>query len=55
MLRLNPIVELDGARYHVATENAAALKMTEFGPTVGNLSEYGEEIQRAFDFLTVGF
>lgn len=53
--RLNPVVELGGKRYYIATENAAALKMTEFGPNVGSLADYGDEIQGALDFLTVGF
>ena len=31
ILRLNPIIDLDGVPYQVATENAAALKLAEFG------------------------
>lgn len=52
---LNPIFEVDGARYVMMTQLIASAPPAEFEGPVWSLSLYRDEIVRALDTLLIGF
>ncbi|MCX8085274.1 MAG: CcdB family protein [Rhodocyclaceae bacterium] len=55
MLRLNPIVLIDGQRFHLRIQDIAAVPRRLLKTPVANLSSQREEILAAIDFLFTGF
>lgn len=53
--RLNPIVEVEGSRYVLATQFIAVVPHREIGATVVDLRKRSDEITAALDFLFQGF
>jgi toxin CcdB len=53
--KLNPVVRLDGQEYFLATQEMAAVNIRVLGAKVASLSECGDEILAAVDFLISGF
>ena len=49
-----PVVEIDGARYVMVTQSAAALRRGDLGQVVMSLADRRHEIMNAFDFLLTG-
>ena len=54
ILRLNPIVHIDGKPYYLAVQEMTALRTKTLGPKVTSLEERRSEIIAAIDFLTTG-
>jgi toxin CcdB len=54
MLRLNPIIQIDGERYFLATQEMAAVKLNLLGAKVASLQDRRDEIVAAIDFLITG-
>ncbi len=52
---LSPQFEIQGALYTLLTPQLAGIAMSDLGPAVHNLSDYGFEIIKAVDFLFTGF
>lgn len=53
--RLNPIFEINGEQYVMATQFASAVPLGELGKPVANLEPRFEEITVALDMLFQGF
>jgi toxin CcdB len=51
MLRLNPVVEIEGQRYLVAIQEMAALRAKSLGEKVASLEAERDAIVGAIDFL----
>ena len=51
ILRLNPVVEIDGQRYLLAVQEMSALRMKSLGAKVASLEARRDEIVAAIDFL----
>jgi toxin CcdB len=52
--RLNPIIEIAGAEYVMATQLASALHRKELGEVIASLADRGLEITGALDVLISG-
>ena len=52
ILRLNPVVEIDGANYYLAVQEMTAVRSKALGKKVASLAEYRDQIIAAIDFLT---
>lgn len=52
--RLNPIFELRGVRYVLATQLALSIEVGQLGPRIGSLIEHEYDIGRAIDILLGG-
>jgi toxin CcdB len=55
VVRLNPVVEIDGADYLVRVQDIATVPRRMLQQRVANLSAQREEILAALDFLFTGF
>ncbi|NWG30267.1 MAG: CcdB family protein [Rhodocyclaceae bacterium] len=55
VLRLNPLVFIDGQRFHLRVQDLAAVPRRLLKAPVANLSNQREEILAAIDFLFTGF
>jgi toxin CcdB len=55
VLRLNPVVTVDGIEYVVLTQYASAVAVGELSAPIASLREHYDAIRDAFDFLTTGF
>lgn len=51
---LNPVFEIDGARYYLAAQQLSAVELKELGDKVGSLAAQRREIVNALDFLLTG-
>lgn len=54
ILRLNPILQIGGERYYLATQEMAAVRVQVLGTKVAVLNSYRDEIIAAVDFLITG-
>lgn len=54
ILRLNPIVEIDGVKYYLAVQEMAAVRASTLGTKVASLNKHRDQIIAAIDFLTTG-
>jgi toxin CcdB len=54
ILRLNPILQIGGERYYLATQEMAAVRVQLLGTKVAALSNYRDEIISAIDCLITG-
>ncbi len=53
---LNPIVDIDGARYMFVAQSLATLTLGEMGQYVGSLKrDYADAFAYALDILLTGF
>jgi toxin CcdB len=52
--RLNPVFEIDGEKYVMATQFASAIQRKEMGEIVASLAHRGLEITAALDVLIGG-
>lgn len=52
--RLNPVFEISGKSYVMATQYAAAITLREVGPIVASLADKDREIMNALDILLTG-
>jgi toxin CcdB len=52
--RLNPAFEIEGDRYLMVTQFAAAIELRELGPRVASLADHDREIMNALDLLISG-
>lgn len=55
VLRLNPMVSMDGTQYLLLTQELAAIHRRQLKPCLGNLSAYRNDIITAIDFLFTGY
>ncbi len=55
VLRLNPIVKIDGTEHFLRPQEMAAIATRSLKTPVANLSAQREEILAALDFLFTGF
>jgi toxin CcdB len=55
VLRLNPLMQIDGETYFLRTQELAAITTRSLKNPVANLSIQREEILAALDFLFTGF
>lgn len=53
--RLNPIFDIDGARYVLATQFLSAVRIRDLGPPQDNLLPQADAITNALDMLMQGF
>lgn len=53
--RLNPVVDIDGSRFRIATQFLRAIERRELKDYVGSLAAYEYEIKAALDMLISGF
>ena len=53
--RLNPVFDIGGIRYVMATPLLAAVPVTELEPSQANLSMHHDQIVAALDMLFQGF
>lgn len=51
---LNPVFEINGASYLMATQLLAAIDRAELRPAIGSLDAYHDTITRALDVLLHG-
>ena len=54
VLRLNPVVEIEGKRYFIALQGAATVRVKALGAKVASLENRRDEIVAAIDFLVTG-
>lgn len=54
VLRLNPVIEIEGKRYLVVLQGAATVRVKSLGPKVASLEKWRDEIVAAMDFLITG-
>jgi toxin CcdB len=54
ILRLNPVVQIEGERYYLAMQEMSALRVKSLGPAVASLERIRTEIIAAIDFLITG-
>jgi toxin CcdB len=52
--RLNPVFEIDGVAFTLATQLATAVHRNELGGTIASLDARGQEIVSAIDMLVTG-
>lgn len=55
MLRLNPLVSIDGQEFHVRVQDVATVPRRMLKGKVANLSAQRDEILAALDFLFTGY
>jgi len=55
VLRLNPVIQVDGAEYFLRLQELAAIATRSLRHPITNLSAQREEILAALDFLFTGF
>ena len=55
MLRLNPLVIIDGQEFHVRVQDIATVPRRLFKHPVANLSLHRDDILAALDFLFTGY
>jgi len=55
VLRLNPLVQIDGTEYFLRPQELAAIATRSLKNPVANLSPQRDEILAALDFLFTGF
>jgi toxin CcdB len=53
--RLNPVFVIEGQRYLMKTQFAAAVRLRELGPVITSLDEQGATIMAALDMLITGY
>jgi toxin CcdB len=53
--RLNPLFEIEGKSYILATASLAAIRSQDLGDFVTSFSTYRDDIIAAVDFLVTGF
>lgn len=51
---LNPVFDLDGERYVMATQFLTAVPRKDLGPPIGSLHQHDAAIMQALDFLLTG-
>ncbi len=51
LLRLNPVVEIEGQRYLLAIQEMSALRVKSLGAKMASLEAQRDEIVAAIDFL----
>lgn len=51
MLRLNPIVSVEGQKFFLSTAEMASVPVGELSEAAGNLSSYRDELMAAVDLL----
>ncbi|PLK24235.1 CcdB family protein [Novosphingobium sp. TH158] len=51
---LNPVLEVEGERHVMMTQQLSAVERRELGARVGSLAEHEREIVNALDFLLTG-
>ncbi len=54
VLRLNPLVEIEGKRYVVALQELSTARVKELGKKVATIEQWRDEIIAAMDFLITG-
>jgi toxin CcdB len=54
ILRLNPVVEIEGQRYYLAIQEMSALRVKALGTRIASLEARRDEIVAAIDFLITG-
>ena len=54
ILRLNPLVQIDGKLYYLCIQEIAAMRVKTLGEKVGSLTEQRAEIIGALDLLITG-
>ncbi|MDY7116818.1 CcdB family protein [Halomonas sp. SSL-5] len=54
MTYLNPVVEIDGERYILMTQELAGIERKRLGESVHDLGGYRDRIMAAVDFLITG-
>ncbi len=54
VLRLNPVVEIEGQRYYLAMQGVATVRVKVLGAKVASLEMQRDEIVAAIDFLVTG-
>ncbi len=54
ILRLNPVVVIEGQRYYLAIQEISALRVKVLGASVASLESQRDEIVAAVDFLITG-
>lgn len=54
ILRLNPIVEIEGEKYYLAIQEMSALRAKALGAKVASLEGRRDDIVAAIDFLITG-
>jgi len=54
MPRLNPVFDLNGARYMMMTQQAGAIPRATLGQPIANFMDHHERIIAAFDMLLTG-
>lgn len=52
--QLNPVLDIEGKPFVMATHYAGAIPESELGRAAGSLAHYRYEIVKAFDFLITG-
>lgn len=55
MLRLNPLVNIDGQEFHIRTQDIATVRRSLLRQPVASLSSHRDEILAALDFLFTGY
>ncbi|MGK9234250.1 CcdB family protein [Inquilinus limosus] len=55
MVRLEPILPVDGQRYVLVTTDMASIPISDLGDRVGSLADQHSVIVDALDFLLQGF
>lgn len=53
--RLNPIFEIDGLPYMLATQSLIAIENRELGKVVANLDDRFDDIRSTLDMIFLGF
>jgi toxin CcdB len=53
--RLNPVFEIEGQRFVMATQGAATVDIRELGPIVASLTDEHDRIMAALDMLLIGY
>lgn len=52
---LNPVLEVEGSRYLLLTQELAGIPLKRFKPPVASLAAQREVVLRALDFVVSGF
>jgi len=52
---LNPLIELGGESYVMATQFLASVSVRDFGDKIATLSDRSDDVNRALDTLITGF
>ncbi len=55
MLRLNPLVNIDGDEFHVRVQDVATVPRRLLSRPIANIASHRDDIVAALDFLFTGF